>query len=136
MIEPAAALRDVLVAAYRPFVLMILEDRGWSVAPSLIVALDKGESWLDAELSAHLELPFDEQRRGPLELFQESMRFPTEALSESGVDPILRDEVAASALPGDVYDLAPASSQAIGEDAWQAHMLWGAAKAIGLYQSD
>ncbi len=40
--------------------------------------------------------------------------------------------VAASALPGDLYDLAPASSQSLGEEAWRAHLAWGAAKAAAV----
>jgi hypothetical protein len=73
-------------------------------------------------------LPFP-LRRSPLEIFQEAMRFPTEALDALGALGAGRDPVAEAALPGDRYDLAPASSQALGEAAWRAHLAWGAAKA-------
>lgn len=95
-------------------------------------AINEGRSWLEAELTSLVATPFAKQRRGPLELFQEAMRFPTAALHEAGVEPIGRDEVAEVALPGDLYGLAPASSQELSEAAWHAHLQWGVAKARAL----
>jgi hypothetical protein len=119
-------LRGAFVAAYRPYVEGILADRG---LPPVLAAVAEGERWLDETLAALLALPVREQPRSPLEVFQEALRFPTEALEESGVTPVSRDQVAEAALPGDRYDLAPASSQDLGEEAWRAHIAWGAAKA-------
>ncbi|MEX2323089.1 MAG: hypothetical protein WEA29_04890 [Acidimicrobiia bacterium] len=123
---PNARLHAALVAAYRPYVESRLGDRGF---PPVAEAIAEGSGWLDAALSELLDLPAAEQRRSPLELFQEAMRFPTDALEAAGVPPVSRDPVSESALPGDLYDLAPASSQALGEDAWRAHLEWGANKA-------
>ena len=71
------------------------------------------------------------------------MRFPTEALRAAGVRGVPRDPVAVSALPGDLYDLAPASSQDLGEEAWQVHVAWAMQKAqsvvrpaVGLLSTD
>lgn len=129
MTDSARSLLQALVAAYRPYVEAALVARG---LPPVTEALADGEAWLEARLETLLALPASEQRRSPLELFQEAMRFPTEALAALGVEPTVRDEVAESALPGDIYDLAPASSQALGETAWQAHLEWGAAKAAAM----
>ena len=68
------------------------------------------------ELGSLLRLPFREQRRSPLEVFQEAMRFPTAALDAAGTPPVSRDPAQETALPGDHHDLAPASSQALGEE--------------------
>lgn len=98
-------------------------------------SIGEGEEWLAGALSELLALPFALQRRSPLELFQEAMRFPTEALDRAGVAAVSRDEVAAVALPGDRFALAPASSQDLGEAAWRAHLQWGAAKAASVRPS-
>jgi hypothetical protein len=125
----ADRLRRLFVSAYRPYVEGVLAERGLPATPD---AVAEGERWLDEALSDLLARPFAEQSRSPLELFQEALRFPTDALEEAGVPPVGRDEYAEVALPGDAYDLAPASSQALGEDTWRAHLEWGAAKAARL----
>jgi len=122
------ALRSSLVAAYRPYVQNLFAGRGLDVA-EFESALEEGRFWLDDSLAALLSQPFCEQSRGPLELFQEAMRFPTAALDAAGVEAAVRGDTAVAALPGDLYDLAPTSSQALGEDVWEAHIAWGAAKA-------
>ncbi|HSJ28101.1 MAG TPA: hypothetical protein VLB67_07800 [Acidimicrobiia bacterium] len=112
----------------------MLADRGLDSTPGLDEAIGRGETWLRNELGEQLAKPFERQIRGPLEVFQEAMRFPTEALAAHGAVPVSRDQVTANALPGDVYDLAPASSRDLGEDVWRAHLAWGAAKAAALQQ--
>lgn len=125
-------LAAALVDAYRPYVMRLVEEREWGSVEGLVTRLEEGERWLRAELEALLALPFAEQTRGPLEVFQEAMRFPTEVLAANGVPLVARDEVAEHALPGDVYDLAPASSRDLGEQVWVAHLTWGARKAAAL----
>lgn len=104
---------------------------GARLAPDLDLteAIESAGSWLSDELTALGEIPFAQQRRGPLELFQEAMRFPIDALAAAGVPKPVRDEVEAAALPGDTYGLAPPTSRDLGEEAWMAHLAWGAAKA-------
>lgn len=125
-------LARLLVETYRPHVRGRLRELDLDPPPDLEPVLDAGEEWLRGELDRLLERPFEAQARGPLEVFQEAMRFPTEALSSAGVTPVRRDPAAESALPGDLYDLAPASSQTIGEEVWRAHLAWGAAKAAAI----
>lgn len=128
----AATLREELVAAFRPYVVHRLAEQGIESPDGLDQALHAGEAWLRDELAAVTEVPFAEQRRSPLEVFQEAMRYPTEALARAGIPPTERDGVTAEVLPGDHYDLAPASSQVLGEGAWHAHLVWGVAKARAL----
>lgn len=134
MMDRSQVLIEALVRAYRPHLLRLAEGRGWVVDPALAGAIDRGEAWLSETLDELLSLPFEQQRRGPLEVFQQAMRFPTEALIEAGVDQAKRDAAVAAAIPGDVYDLAPASSAMLGEQVWQAHLAWGAEKAAAMTQ--
>ncbi len=92
-------------------------------------SLTAAAEWLRDALTDLLDLPFVRQRRGPLEVFQEAVRFPGALLAEAGAPKPRRDGTTVSALPGDMYDLAPASSRALGHDAWEAHVAWGVAKA-------
>ena len=143
MDDIAAALHSALLAAFRRTVAARMAAVGIPEPDRFDDALAAGETWLDGALRAVLERPFPEQRRSPLEVFQEAMRFPTDVLMAAGHDPVSRDSAARSALPGDHFDLAPASSQSIGEAVWEAHLAWGAAKAramspprVGLLSSD
>lgn len=122
-------LHAALVAVYPAHVRRRAGDRA---VPGLGEAIDQGTAWLEETLSRLLSLPFPEQRRGPLEVFQEAMRFPTDALRAAGEPPVARDPVTEAALPGDAYDLAPASPRDLGEDVWAVHLAWGAAKAAAI----
>ena len=135
MMDPGRVLFEALVRAYRPHVLRTVEARGWTVGPEMAEAIDRGEEWLSDMLGHLLAQPFGQQRRGPLEVFQEAMAYPTRALADTGTEPVQRDPTAVAALPGDVYDLAPASSAMLGEQVWQAHLAWGAAKAAAITQA-
>jgi hypothetical protein len=128
-------LSRLLVDAYRPYVLGRLDELGLPRPGGLEPALEAGVAWVSAQLRDLLDRPFPSQPRGPLEVFQEAMRFATDALTEAGVDPVGRDEVTQRALPGDRYHLAPASSAALGEEVWRAHLEWGAVKAASVVRS-
>ncbi|MDX1690756.1 MAG: hypothetical protein R3290_07015 [Acidimicrobiia bacterium] len=130
--EPARDLREAMLAAYPAVVAERLAAHGIEPPDGLDAAVEEGRSWLATELATLLARPYGRQRRSPLELFQEAMRFPTEALEAAGVAPVERDEAVVTALPGDHYGLAPASSQDLGEEAWRAHIAWGAAKAAAM----
>lgn len=126
MPEMSRRLLEALVGAYPEHVRRRLAE---PYPPGIEEAVERGRRWLENALTDLLRQPFAEQRRGPLEVFQEAMRFPTEHLSSAGMQPPGRDPVAESALPGDIYDLAPASTRDMGEDVWQIHLAWGATKA-------
>lgn len=125
----AAELVSALVAAYSPHVRNRVARLGLDVPPGLEDAVEEGRRWLETALPDLLGRPFASQDRGPLELFQEALRFPTAVLEQAGHQPMPRDELVTNALPGDLFDLAPASSHDLGESAWKAHLAWGASKA-------
>ncbi len=123
------ASRDLLVtfvASFRPYLRERLAERDW---PSIPEAVQRGSEWLGRSLDQLLSQPYALQRRTPLELFQEALAPANEALEAAGVPVPVRDTAAVAALPGDHYDLAPASSAALGEEAWRVHIAWGVAKA-------
>lgn len=129
MDDPARNLVTALISVFASYVGGRLEELDLDRPPSFDDALARGEPWLRENLEDLLGLPFRLQRRGPLEVFQEAMRFPTYALAAAGVSVVPRDPGSVAALPGDVYSLAPASSRQLGEEVWMAHLAWGAAKA-------
>ena len=130
MDEGARALHSAFVGAFPAYLKAILIERG---LPELDdEAVLAARDWLAAQLEDLLAVPLIEQARSPLELFQEAMEGPNATLSEMGARPPLRDPIAVSALPGDTYGLAPASSSVLGEAAFEAHLAWGAAKAAAV----
>jgi hypothetical protein len=128
MVPESRRLLDVLVATYSGHV----RSRLPADPEGIEEALAEGEAWLRSTLTDLLILPFPDQRRGPLEVFQEAMKFPTDVLRQAGVETPRRDSAAEAALPGDSYDLAPASSRDLGEEVWAIHLTWGATKAKAL----
>ena len=125
----ARELRRAFVAAYPAYVSGRLDELGIVPPAGTAAAIEAGGKRLRADLDElFAQRPF-EQTRSPLEVFQSALQEPTAALAAAGVEPAQRDPVAVHALPGDLYDLAPASSQALGDAAFRAHLAWGVAKA-------
>jgi hypothetical protein len=125
-------VQRAFVDSFPSFVIGRLHERGIELSASIIAAIDSGRAWLDKGLSELFAIDPALQRSSPLALFQAALAFPTEALAREGVAPVARDETTERTVPGDRYDLAPASSQSLGEEAWSAHVAWGAAKAKAL----
>ena len=123
---------EVLIDSYAAYVRAAVAERVGSEPAGLDEAIGEGRRWLHEVLERLLRLPYLQQDRGPLEVFQEAMRFPTLVLQAAGHQPVRRDDLARNALPGDLYDLAPASSRDLGEQVWRAHLAWGAAKAAAM----
>ncbi len=141
--DHGAELLAAFLAAYRPYLEARLAELGGAEAPGIEAAVAAGQAWLERALGELLAAAFPDQSRSPLEVFREAVRFPTAVLEAAGVEPVARDVVEAAALPGDLYGLAPASSQELGDEAWRAHLAWGVAKArslavprVGLLASD
>jgi hypothetical protein len=128
----ARELRNAFVAAYPLYVAGRLGVLGFEVPPEMAAAIEAGQEQLRADLGELLARPVADQDRSPLEVFQSALQAPTAALAAAGIDPVDRDPVAMNALPGDLYDLAPASSQALGEAAFHAHLAWGVSKAAAV----
>lgn len=128
MVAESRRLLEALVDAYPGYV----RSRLPAVPEGIDDAIADGQTWLRAALTDLFLRPFAAQPRGPLEVFQEAMKFPTAVLEQAGVEAPSRDPVAEAALPGDLYDLAPASTRDLGEEVWTIHLMWGATKAGAL----
>lgn len=127
--EISRELKAALVEALVPYLARLAGERDWPLPDGWGDAVEEGRTWLSQALDELLAEPIGRQARSPLELFQEALRFPTAALASAAVPAAERDPVAVNALPGDLYAMAPASSQALGERAWKAHVAWGMEKA-------
>ncbi len=128
----SSRVRRALVEAFAPYVRDRLAERGIVPSEAVASAIEIGATWLDGRLGELFAAAAAEQRSSPLALFQAALAFPTDALEREGVAAAARDEAEAATLPGDRYQLAPASSQDLGEEVWQAHAAWGVAKARAL----
>ncbi len=121
-------LRAAFVAAFPRYVAERIASLG--VDPEAFAgAIEKGLDNLEVELDAVLSTPLAAQRRPPLEVFRDALTPVTAALAAAGMELPERDAATEEVLPGDRYDLGPASSQALGDRAWRAHIAWGIAKA-------
>ena len=129
MTDEGDRLARALVGAYGSYVREVVARRRLGHTEGLGDAIEEGQGWLRAALGELLGRPYQLQDRGPLELFQEALRFPTKVLEQAGHTPAPRDLLATNALPGDLYDLAPVSSRELGEAVWHCHLAWGTAKA-------
>lgn len=121
------AIAAALVAAYVPYVQRMIVAMGVDLE-AVDAAIERSRAELERTLVAWADVPAQEQRASPLELFREALALPTARLTELDVDITSRDAPQQDALPGDVFDLAPASSRDLGEEAWRAHVAWGIAR--------
>lgn len=127
----AAASRRVaetFVASYPGYVRLRLATAGAS-GPEVDAAIDRGAASLAAAFAGWQDASPQRQGTSPLELFREALTEPTDAALALGAVRPDRDDVQERALPGDLFDLAPATSRDIGEEAWEAHVAWGIARA-------
>ena len=120
-------MAEAFVAAYGPYVGRKLDELGVDVA-AVSDAMEAGAVRLADTLAAWAEVPADEQRSSPLQLFRLGLDPPTARLVELGVERARRDANQEAALPGDTFDLAPATSRDLDERAWRAHVAWGIAR--------
>ncbi len=132
MTSEAERLESAFAEAFSPYVTELLEDRGVEIDPSVEESITEGRRLLARDLHALLALPASQQDRSPLELFREALGPLTKVLELKGEPHIARDSRSRALLPEDVYDLAPASSQSLSREAWEAHLAWGVAKASEL----
>lgn len=122
----ADRLRRALVDAFPSYLRRRLaEIDAPAIDPAVVAAAER----LDAELGDLLSRPPAAQDRSPLQVVRDVLAEPTSALSALGVPGVDRDPEQEALLPGDRYGLAPATARDLGDEAWQAHLAWGVAKA-------
>ncbi|MCP4305133.1 MAG: hypothetical protein GY788_09725 [bacterium] len=122
-------LAAALVAAFPSYIQQRLGLLGVALDDDLdaVVATTVGD--LAGALQALANVPPQSQVKSPLELVREATIPITGALSSRGIAAPDRDEWTVAAHPEDVYDLYPASSRDLSEEAWRLHVAWGIDKA-------
>ncbi|MDQ4091713.1 MAG: hypothetical protein M3163_15665 [Actinomycetota bacterium] len=138
--EPhATALADAVDVALPRWVersvtrIMMAWQGGPPDAAVVDAARDAGRRAADevgAEVRALLAADIDEQWTTPLSLLRAAVRYPTRVLEDAGVPPVERDPIQERLLPGDIYDLSPASFADVDPALAEPGMVWGAAKAL------
>jgi len=126
MVPEAQRLHSTLVSAFPAYVTAVFTERGYPLNRTTATAIEEATAFLDAELAVVLEQEYEDQRRSPLELFRAALEMLASTLTEIGVSPATTDH---STTDGDTYGLAPGSSSALGPEAHEAHLAWGASKA-------
>jgi hypothetical protein len=122
-------LAAALIVAFPGYVEGRLAPLGVLDDPAVIAAAETGCVGLGMALNELVAVPLHQQTHSPLELVRNAMSPIIEALQAAGVAPPQRDAHAAAIHPEDVYDLYPASSRDLGDEAWQLHVQWGLDKA-------
>jgi hypothetical protein len=132
MDEYTHALRLTMVEAYPTYVASLLVARGVEMTDVVADSIVEGAHVLDGLLTTLEQTPPSLQRHSPLELFRESLRPVTKALSTVGAREVVRDPEQSTLLPWDTFGLSPASTSAISDEVHAAHLEWGLAKAAAL----
>ncbi|MDJ0923959.1 MAG: hypothetical protein QNJ77_05305 [Acidimicrobiia bacterium] len=126
-------LRAALVAAFPGYLRRRLADIGIVDDDALSGIIVAATEQLSASLAQQVLAD------PPLELVRRATEPVTDALLDRNVVPVARDERSVEIHPDDVFDLYPATSRDLGEDAWRVHMEWGIEQArvrAGLVPSD
>ena len=118
-----------LVAAFPGYIAGRLDAIGVIPDDAMTRAVGEAIKSLDADLRKLLSKSAAEQVESPLEVVRRATERVTVALEAAGVTQADRDDWAKENQPGDKYGLYPASSQQLGEQAWQLHLDWGVRKA-------
>lgn len=122
-------LISAIVAAFPGYIRDRLDRIGVAAGSTVEEAVAAAGLGLRRRLSDLLAQPSAEQTDSPLELVRAATRSVTDELVEMGLRPPTRDAWLSDQYPEDVFDLYPASSQDLGEEAWRLHLEWGKTKA-------
>jgi len=129
--EQGARLADAVAAALPGWVARTLRARAPEVGDAVVAAVTAAvEAEVLGDLRASLALDVDEQRQSPLSIVRRAAATVGGALDGLGVPPAGRDDHQRSLFPEDTHDVMPASFADLSEEAGQAGITWGAAKAF------
>ncbi len=146
LLRRGSRLADAVAAALPGWVERSLRQRAGGVAsgavsggavsggavPDEVVAAVTAEVEADVlpRLRELLAQDVDEQRQSPLAVVRQAASTVGGALDALGVPPAERDDHQRSLFPDDDHDLVPATFADLSEEAGQAGIEWGAAKAF------
>jgi len=128
--EQGILLADAVAAALPGWVGRSLRSRAPDVGDDVVAAVTaEVEADVVADLRSLLAADVDEQHQSPLAVVRRAAATVGGALDALGVPPAERDDQQRSLFPDDSHDLVPASFADLSEEAGQAGIRWGAAKA-------
>lgn len=122
-------LAATLAAAFPNYIEDKLGCLGVEMDSQIYEVIAAATAELETALYVLLESAPSDQRQSPLELVRRATIPITAHLSASSVLAPSRDEQDVAIHPEDKYDLYPATSADLGQQAWQAHIQWGIDKA-------
>jgi hypothetical protein len=129
--EAGGRLVDAVTAALPGWVARSLRARAPEVGDDVVAAVTaEVEAEVLADLRALLSSDVDDQHQSPLAVVRRGAATMGGALDALGVPPSPRDDHQRSLFPDDEHDLVPASFADLSEEAGQAGITWGAAKAF------
>jgi len=126
-----ARLADAVAAALPPWVEQALRSRVPEVGDAVVAVVTAAvEAEVLDDLRDLLARDVDEQSQSPLAVVRRAAATVGGALDALGVPRPTRDDQQRSLFPDDAHDLVPASFADLSDDAGQAGIAWGAAKAF------
>lgn len=126
MVPEAQRLCAVFVAAMPSYLTALCAEHGYPLDRHTVESIEDATRALDVDLTTELERDFRAQRRSPLEIVRASLVTVSGSLAERGVVPAYP---VGAGPENDPYGLAPGSSIDLGQEAHEAHLQWGVAKA-------
>lgn len=128
--EQGTALADAVTAAIPAWVRRsVVRIAGSPLDEAAAIAGREAAAAVGPELRALLAADVDEQRRNPLSVVRDAVRFPTAVLAAAGVPPPQRSRFDAEHFPEDPYGLVPMTWRDVDESLHEPGILWGALKA-------
>ncbi len=129
--EQGARLADAVGATLPGWVGRTLRARAPNVGEDVVaVVTAEVEAEVLGDLRALLASDVDDQRQSPLAVVRRAAATVGGALDGLGVPRPTRDEQQRALFPDDLHDVVPASFADLSEEAGQAGITWGAAKAF------
>jgi hypothetical protein len=124
-------LADAVAVALPGWVGRTLRSRVPGVGADVVAAVTaEVEAEVLDDLRALLAMDVDDQRQSPLAIVRRGAATVGGALDALGADPPERDDHQRSMFPDDRHDVVPASFADLSDEAGQAGITWGAAKAF------
>ena len=129
--EQGSRLAEAVAAALPGWVTRTLRSRAPDVGDDVVaVVTAEVEADVLGDLRALLARDVDDQRQSPLAVVRRAAETVGGALDGLGVPRPTRDDQQRALFPDDVHDVVPASFADLSEEAGQAGITWGAAKAF------
>ncbi|MEN3272130.1 MAG: hypothetical protein V7636_891, partial [Actinomycetota bacterium] len=128
--EDGAALADAVIATIPAWVVRCVTHRAPHLHDEAAAAGARAVADVGPRLHELLSADIDEQRVNPLMLVRAAVRYPTQVLTDAGIEPPHRSSFDVEHFPDDPYDLVPMTWRDVDESLHELGIVWGARKAM------